>query len=89
MVAQRLKRMPPMRETRVRSLGWKGPLEKEMVAHSSILATWNTVITFQLIKKLLKPSCGEETPQPPSCTTLQAEKRQAVNRPETERCREF
>ena len=29
-----------MTETRVRSLGWKGPLEKEMAAHSSILA-WN------------------------------------------------
>ena len=27
-----------MRETRVRSLGWKDPLEKEMVNHSSILA---------------------------------------------------
>ena len=27
-----------MRETRVRSLGWEDPLEKEMVTHSSILA---------------------------------------------------
>ena len=27
-----------MQETRVRSLGWKDPLEKEMAAHSSILA---------------------------------------------------
>ena len=27
-----------MPETRVRSLGWVGPLEKEMVTHSSILA---------------------------------------------------
>ena len=27
-----------MRETRVQSLGWEDPLEKEMAAHSSILA---------------------------------------------------
>ena len=38
LVAQRLKRLPPMWETRVQSLGWEGPLEKEMVTHSSILA---------------------------------------------------
>ena len=38
LVAQRLKCLPPMRETRVRSLGWEDPLEKEMVTHSSILA---------------------------------------------------
>ena len=38
LVAQRLKRLPPMWETRVRSLGQEGPLEKEMVTHSSILA---------------------------------------------------
>ena len=37
-VAQRLKRLPPMQETRVRSLGGEDPLEKEMVTHSSILA---------------------------------------------------
>ena len=30
LVAQRLKRLPPMRETRLRSLGQKDPLEKEM-----------------------------------------------------------
>ena len=38
LVAQRLKRLPPMRETWVQSLGWDDPLEKEMVTHSSILA---------------------------------------------------
>ena len=38
LVAQRLKRLPPMRETWVRSLGWEDPLEKEMAIHSSILA---------------------------------------------------
>jgi len=30
-----------MQETRVRSLGWEDPLEKEMATHSSILA-WRT-----------------------------------------------
>ena len=36
--AQRLKRLPAMRETWVRSLGWEDSLEKEMATHSSILA---------------------------------------------------
>ena len=39
LVAQRLKRLPAMRETWVRPLGWEYPLEKEMSTHSSIL-TW-------------------------------------------------
>ena len=38
LVAQRLKRLPPMRETQVQSLGREDPLEKEMATHSSILA---------------------------------------------------
>ena len=38
LVAQRLKRLPPMRETQVRSLRRADPLEKEMATHSSILA---------------------------------------------------
>ena len=38
LVAQRLKHLPPMRETRVRSLGREDPLEREMATHSSILA---------------------------------------------------
>ena len=38
LVAQRLKRLPPMWKTPVRSLGREDPLEKEMVTHSSILA---------------------------------------------------
>ena len=37
-MAQRLKRLPAMRETRVWSLGQEDPLEKEMATHSSILA---------------------------------------------------
>ena len=38
LVAQRLKRLPAMRETWVRSLGREDPLEKEMATHSSNLA---------------------------------------------------
>ena len=38
LVAQRIKRLPAMQETWVRSLGWEDPLEKEMATHSSILA---------------------------------------------------
>ena len=38
LVAQRLKHLSAMRETQVRSLGWKDLLEKEMETHSSILA---------------------------------------------------
>ena len=37
-MAQRLKRLPAMRETGVQSLGQEDPLEKEMATHSSILA---------------------------------------------------
>ena len=37
-MAQTVKRLPTMQETRVRSLGWEDPLEKEMATHSSILA---------------------------------------------------
>ena len=35
---QRVKRLPTMWETRVRSLGGEDPLEKEMATHSSTLA---------------------------------------------------
>jgi len=38
LVAQRLKHLPAMWETQVRSLGQEDPLEKEMATHSSILA---------------------------------------------------
>ena len=38
LVAQRLKCLPAMQETWVRSLGQEDPLEKEMATHSSILA---------------------------------------------------
>ena len=32
-----VKRLPPMWETQVQSLGWEDPLEKEMATHSSTL----------------------------------------------------
>ena len=38
LVVQRLKHLPAMWETWVRSLGWEDPLEKEMATHSSTLA---------------------------------------------------
>ena len=38
LVAQRVKHMPAMWETWVRSTGWGDPLEKEMATHSSTLA---------------------------------------------------
>ena len=38
MVAQTVKHLPAMRETRVRFLGQEDPLEKEMAIHSSTLA---------------------------------------------------
>ena len=38
LVAQKVKCLPAMQETRVRSLGQQDPLEKEMATHSSTLA---------------------------------------------------
>ena len=38
LVAQTVKRLPAMRETRVRFLGWEDPLEEEMAPHSNTLA---------------------------------------------------
>ena len=40
-MAQTVKNLPAMQETRVQSLGQEGPLEKSMATHSSILA-WKT-----------------------------------------------
>ena len=38
LVAQRLQRLPAVRETRVQALGREDPLEKGMATHSSMLA---------------------------------------------------
>ena len=47
LVAQMVKRLSTMQETRVRSLGWEDPLEKEMAIHSSIIA-WKIPWTEEL-----------------------------------------
>ena len=44
LVAQAVESMPAMQETQVQSLGREDPLEKEMAAHSSILA-WRIPLT--------------------------------------------
>ena len=38
LVAQLVKNLPAVQETRVQSLDWEDPLEKEMAPHPSILA---------------------------------------------------
>ena len=38
LVAQMVKHLPVMWETRIQSLGWEDLLEKEMATHSSMLA---------------------------------------------------
>ena len=48
-MAQRLKRLPGMQETRVRLLGREDPLEKEMATHSSTLAwriPWRSLVGY-------------------------------------------
>ena len=51
LVAQRLKRLPAMRETWVRSLGQEDTLEKEMATHSSIPA-WRIPDTTERLHSL-------------------------------------
>ena len=38
LVAQTVKRLSTMQETRVRALGWEDALEKEMAIHSNTIA---------------------------------------------------
>ena len=47
MVAQTVKCLPTVWETRVRSLVWEDPLEKEMATHSGTLA-WKIPWTEEL-----------------------------------------
>ena len=50
LMAQTVKRLPAMQETRVQSLGWEDPLEKEMATYSSTLAwkiPWTEVAKSQ------------------------------------------
>ena len=48
LVAQTVKCLPAVQETRVRSLGWEDTLEKEMAIHSSVLA-WRIPGTGSLV----------------------------------------
>ena len=41
LVAQSVKNLPAVQETRVQSLGWEDPLEKEMAPYSSIFGPEN------------------------------------------------
>ena len=47
LVAQMVKHLTTMRETRVRSLDWEDPLEKEMAIHSRTIA-WKIPWTEEL-----------------------------------------
>ena len=38
LLAQMVKNLPAMRETRIRSLGWEDPLEEGTATHSDIVA---------------------------------------------------
>ena len=52
LVAQRVKNLPAMWETWIRSLGWEDPLEKGKATHSSVLA-WRiprTVIVHGVVE---------------------------------------
>ena len=61
LVAQRLKRLPAMQETRARSLGREDPVEKEMATHSSILALripWTEDLNYRKRQTLqMKAEC--------------------------------
>ena len=50
-MAQMVKNLPAMWETRVQSLGWEDPLEKEMAIHASMLAwriPWKKLAGYSL-----------------------------------------
>ena len=60
LVAQMVKRLPAMRETRVRFLGREDPLEKEMAIHSSTLA-WKIPGTGSLVGCRLRGRTESDT----------------------------
>ena len=68
-MAQMVKRLSTMRETRVRSLGWEDPLEKEMAIHSSTAAAANSL---QLCLTLCDPIDDGSPPGSPIPGVLQA-----------------
>ena len=72
LVAQTIKRLPAVRETRVRSLGWEDPLEKEMQPTPILLPG-----KFHGLRSLVgySPWCHEE-----SDTTVQLHFHQFLER---------
>ena len=50
-VAQLVKNLPAVRETKVQSLGWEDPLEKGKATHSSILS-WNIYIYIYIVHEV-------------------------------------
>ena len=54
-MAQKVKNLPAITETWVRSLGWEDPLEKAMAIHCSILA-WKIPLTEESGGLQSKPS---------------------------------
>ena len=62
-MAQLVKNRPAMWETWVRPLGWGGPLETGLAAHSSILAwriPWTVYIVHEISAMKLKDACSLE-----------------------------
>ena len=49
LVVQMVKSLPTMQETRLQSLAWEDPLEKEMATHSIILA-WRIPWTEESVR---------------------------------------
>ena len=62
LVAQIVKNLPTMWETRVQSLGWEDPLEKDMATHSSILAQTHV----HQVSDAIQPSHPLLSPSPPA-----------------------
>ena len=58
-MAQRVKNLPVMQETRVQSLGQETPLERGMVAHSSILV-WRIPWTEEPVRLTVHGSLSQE-----------------------------
>ena len=56
-MAQMVKNLPAMQETRIQSLGWEDPLEKGMATHSSTLA-WRIPWTEATVHRVPKNHTG-------------------------------
>ena len=69
-MAQRLKRLPAMQETRVRSLDQEDPLEKEMATYFSILA-WEIPWTEEPVGNRLQRQWGCRGVKPDLATKQQ------------------